>query len=383
MFIIKRNNSTVAPIKAKGTVVEKLFGEETVTMDFSLPHFVLFRIGDTVEVYGKTYYISQEPVVNKKSSREYVYNLVFNGEKYRLAEVQYFFYDENNELNISEFSITATAQKMVELLVANANRTQTGWSVGNIDSTETKTVDFSEYNCLAALTKISEEFGLEFWIDADKSIHLEERKKVSGYTLEYGKSKGLKGITRNPYTESSLVTRLYARGSSRNIPKNYRNGQKVLRMPVPFLEKNTDKYGVIEHTQPFEDIYPKRVGTVTQVYADNPLKFSDSTLDFDLNQYNEYGNTILQKGISAKIIFQTGDLAGYTLEVKEYGFDSVTKTFTLLKNQDEKSFDIPSDTFRPQVGDKYIIIDIAMPKSYVDNAEQELQAAAQDYLDKN
>ncbi|WP_274126218.1 phage tail protein [Riemerella anatipestifer] len=383
MFIIKRNNSTVAPIKAKGTVVEKLFGEETVTMDFSLPHFVLFRIGDTVEVYGKTYYISQEPVVNKKSSREYVYNLVFNGEKYRLAEVQYFFYDENNELNISEFSITATAQKMVELLVANANRTQTGWSVGNIDSTETKTVDFSEYNCLAALTKISEEFGLEFWIDADKSIHLEERKKVSGYTLEYGKSKGLKGITRNPYTESSLVTRLYARGSSRNIPKNYRNGQKVLRMPVPFLEKNTDKYGIVEHTQPFEDIYPKRVGTVTQVYADNPLKFSDSTLDFDLNEYNEYGNTIIQKGISAKVIFQTGDLAGYTLEVKEYGFDSVSKTFTLLKNQDEKSFDIPSDTFRPQVGDKYIIIDIAMPKSYVENAEQELQAAAQDYLDKN
>ncbi|MDY3402031.1 hypothetical protein PG588_07690 [Riemerella anatipestifer] len=383
MFIVTRNNSTVAQIKAKGSVTEKLFGEETVTMDFTLPNFVLFRIGDAVEVYGKTYYISQEPVVNKKSTKEYVYNLVFNGEKYRLAEVQYFFYDENNELNISEFSITATAQKMVELLVANANRTQTGWSVGRIDSTETKTIDFSDYNCLAALTRIAEDFGLEFWVDEDKSIHLEERKKVSGYTLEYGKSKGLKGITRNPYTESSLVTRLYARGSSRNIPKNYRNGQKFLRMPVPFLEKNTDKYGIAEHTQPFEDIYPKRVGTVTQVYADNPLKFSDSTLDFDLNEYNEYGNTIIQKGISAKVIFQTGDLAGYTLEVKEYGFDSVTKTFTLLKNQDEKSFDIPSDTFRPQVGDKYIIIDIAMPKSYVDNAEQELQAAAQEYLDKN
>ncbi|WP_221410398.1 phage tail protein, partial [Riemerella anatipestifer] len=295
----------------------------------------------------------------------------------------FFSFHNAQRVNISEFSITATAQKMVELLVANANRTQTGWSVGRIDNTETKTIDFSDYNCLAALTRIAEDFGLEFWVDADKSIHLEERKKVSGYTLEYGKSKGLKGITRNPYTESSLVTRLYARGSSRNIPKNYRNGQKVLRMPVPFLEKNTDKYGIIEHTQPFEDIYPKRVGTVTQVYADNPLKFSDSTLDFDLNEYNEYGNTIIQKGISAKVIFQTGDLAGYTLEVKEYGFDSASKTFTLLKNQDEKSFDIPSDTFRPQVGDKYIIIDIAMSKSYVDNAEQELQAAAQEYLDKN
>ncbi|MDY3510214.1 hypothetical protein PG585_04025, partial [Riemerella anatipestifer] len=382
-YNILRNNNVITMVRATGSLTEKLFGEETLTLDFTLPHFVLFRIGDAVKVYDKTYYISQEPVVDKKSSREYVYNLVFNGEKYRLAEAQYFFYDENNNLTMPDFSITGTAQKMVELLVANANRTQTGWSVGNIDSTETKTIDFSDYNCLAALTRIAEDFGLEFWVDEDKSIHLEERKKVSGYTLEYGKSKGLKGITRNPYTESSLVTRLYARGSSRNIPKNYRNGQKFLRMPVPFLEKNTDKYGIVEHTQPFEDIYPKRVGTVTQVYADNPLKFTDSTLDFDLNEYNEYGNTIIQKGISAKIIFQTGDLAGYTLEVKEYGFDSATKTFTLLKNQEEKSFDIPSDTFRPQVGDKYIIIDIAMPKSYVDNAEQELQAAAQDYLDKN
>ncbi|MFX1617835.1 phage tail protein [Riemerella anatipestifer] len=382
-YNILRNNNVITMVRATGSLTEKLFGEETLTLDFTLPHFVLFRIGDAVKVYDKTYYISQEPVVDKKSSREYVYNLVFNGEKYRLAEAQYFFYDENNNLTMPDFSITGTAQKMVELLVANANRTQTGWSVGNIDSTETKTIDFSDYNCLAALTRIAKDFGLEFWVDEDKSIHLEERKKVSGYTLEYGKSKGLKGITRNPYTESSLVTRLYARGSSRNIPKNYRNGQKFLRMPVPFLEKNTDKYGIVEHTQPFEDIYPKRVGTVTQVYADNPLKFTDSTLDFDLNEYNEYGNTIIQKGISAKIIFQTGDLAGYTLEVKEYGFDSVTKTFTLLKNQEEKSFDIPSDTFRPQVGDKYIIIDIAMPKSYVDNAEQELQAAAQDYLDKN
>lgn len=382
-YNILRNNNVIATIRAKGSLTEKLFGEETLTLDFTLPNYLSFKIGDSIEVYGKTYYISQEPVVDKKSTREYIYNLVFNGEKYRLAEVQYFFYDENNELTMPEFSITATAEKMIELLVINANRTQTGWSVGNIDSTETKTVDFSDYNCLAALTRIANEFGVEFWIDADKSIHLEERKQVSGYTLEYGKNKGLKGITRNPYNESSLVTRLYARGANKNLPHNYRNGQKNLRMPVPYLQKNTDKYGVVEHTQNFEDIYPKRVGTVTQVYADNPLKFTDNTLDFDLNEYNEYGNTIIQKGISAKVIFQTGDLAGYVLEVKEYGFDSATKTFTLLKNKDEKTFEIPSNFFRPQVGDKYIIIDIAMPKTYVDNAEAELQIAAQEYLDKN
>lgn len=382
-YTIHRNNKMVASVNATGDLTEKLFGEETLTMNFTLTKFVEFKIGDSVQVYGKTYYIATEPNVEKISTREYRYNLTFNGIKYRLAEVQYFFYDEKNQLTMPEFSIMGNAQEMVELLVANANRVQSGWSVGKVEGTEHKLVDFSNYNCLGALTRISDEFGLEFWVDADKSIHLTERKRASGYTFAYGQSKGLKSISRTPYTEASLVTRLYAKGAERNIPKNYRNGQKALRMSVPYLEANTDKYGIVEHTQTFDEIYPKRVGVVTEVYPDNPLQFTDSTLDFDLNAYNEYGSTILIAGVSAKVIFQTGDLAGYTLEVKQYGFNSATKTFTLLKNKDEKSFEIPSEAFRPKVGDKYILVDIMMPQSYVENAEAELQAKAQEYLDKN
>lgn len=382
-YTIKRNHQSIASVNATGDLTEKLFGEETLTMNFTLTKFVEFKIGDSVQVYGKTYYIATEPNVEKISTREYRYNLTFNGIKYRLAEVQYFFYDEKNQLTMPEFSIMGNAQKMVELLVANANRVQSGWSVGKVEDTEHKLVDFSNYNCLGALTRISDEFGLEFWVDADKSIHLTERKRASGYTFAYGQSKGLKSISRTPYTEASLITRLYAKGAERNIPKNYRNGQKALRMSVPYLEANTDKYGIVEHTQTFDEIYPKRVGVVTEVYPDNPLQFTDSTLDFDLNAYNEYGTTILIAGVSAKVIFQTGDLAGYTLEVKQYGFNSATKTFTLLKNKDEKSFEIPSEAFRPKVGDKYILVDIMMPEKYVENAEAELQAKAQEYLDKN
>lgn len=382
-YKIFRNQNLVAEVAPQGEVTERLFGEETVTMDFSLSQFVKFHIGDSVAVYGKNYYISAEPSAEKISSREFKYQLIFNSIKYRLAEVQYFFYDEENQLTMPEFSIMGTARRMVELIVANANRVQSGWKIGTIDDTETKLVDFSGYNCLAALTRISDEFGVEFWVDTDKSIHLTERKAASGYTFAYGKGKGLKSINRMPYTEASLVTRLYAKGSEQNLPKTYRNGQKALRMNVPFLEKNTDKFGIIEHTHTFEDVYPKRVGTVTAINPNNPMEFTDSTLDFDLNAYNEYGTTVLIAGTSAKVIFQTGDLAGYTLEVKEYGFNSATKTFTLLKNKDEKSFEIPSANFRPKVGDKYILVDIMMPQSYVTAAEAELKTKAQEYLDKN
>ncbi|MGQ3645158.1 phage tail protein, partial [Ornithobacterium rhinotracheale] len=299
-------------------------------------------------------------------------------------EIKYFFYDHENQLTVSDFSITGTATKMLELIVANTNRAgQLGWRIGRVATAETKTIDFSNYNCLAALTRIAEEFDVEFWIDADKSIHLENRSQASGYRLEYGKSKGIKSISRNPYTEASLVTRLYAQGGAKNLPANYRSGQKRLRMPVPYLEKNTAFYGVVEHVQNFDEIYPKRVGTVTKVFDNEPRMFADETLDFDLNEYNQYGSKYLIAGTSAKVIFQTGDLAGYVLEVQKGGFNSQTKAFTLLKNKEEKAFEIPSAQFKPRVGDKYILVDIMMPETYVLEAERELQAAAQKYLDKN
>ncbi|MGV4490659.1 hypothetical protein, partial [Ornithobacterium rhinotracheale] len=199
----------------------------------------------------------------------------------------------------------------------------------------------------------------------------------------YGKSKGIKSISRNPYTEASLVTRLYAQGGTKNLPANYRNGQKRLRMPVPYLEKNTAFYGVVEHVQNFDEIYPKRVGVVTKIFDNEPRMFADETLDFDLNEHNQYGSKYLIAGTSAKVIFQTGDLAGYVLEVQKGGFNSQTKAFTLLKNKEEKAFEIPSAQFKPRVGDKYILVDIMMPEAYVLEAERELQAAAQKYLDKN
>ena len=51
------------------------------------------------------------------------------------------------------------------------------------------------------------------------------------------------------------------------------------------------------------------------VSSTDPNIFTDANLPFDLNAYNEYGTTILKAGVTAKIIFQTGQLAGYTIEM--------------------------------------------------------------------
>lgn len=384
IYQIKRDSDIIASVRAEGKVSTKLMGEELVTMSFSLTEKLNFQIGDTVDVYGNTYYLISDPSYTKNSSREYVYDLQFAGVKYNLADVQFFQYDSNNDLTVPEFTVITNADTLVNLLVSNANRTQTGWVKGVVDETEHKQVDFSGHNCLAALNVIAEAFDLEFWVDGNKSIHFTKRDQQSGYTFKYGKGNGLKNISRSQLQDFNLVTRIYAVGSDKNLPMNYRNGQKKLRMPVPYLEKNTDIYKVIEQTKTFEEIFPKYDGVVTAVDGSNPLVFTDVNLPFDLNATDGNGNTtVLIKGVSAKVIFQTGQLAGYTLEIREYGFNSATKTFTLLINKDEKTLEIPSDMIRPAVGDKYIIVDIMMPPAYVNDAEAKLQIAAQEYLDKN
>ena len=385
IYEIKRNAVTIASIQPEGNITRKIMGEELVNMTFTLTQIIGFQINDTVLVYGNTYVLQKEPNIAKISTKEYQYTLQFTSVKYELAKVQMFFPDVNDNLTLSEFSITGTAELMIDLLVQNANRIQTGWVKGVIDVTDAKTVSFSKDNCLSALAKIAEEFEIEYWVDGNKTISLTERKAVSGLTLEYGKNKGLVNLTRTVFDNSNICTRLYARGSKDNIARDYRNYSEHLLIPEPniYLEKNVAKYGIIEHIEVFEDIRPEYIGTVTAVDANNPLSFTDANLDFDLNETDANGSVILIDSVPAKVSFLTGQMAGYTFEIKEYGFVSLTKTFELLVNEDEKAFEIPSDIIRPEIGDTYVLLDIKMPIAYVTDAENRLLVAAQKYIDEN
>lgn len=145
----------------------------------------------------------------------------------------------------------------------------------------------------------------------------------------------------------------------------------VLNNAIAYVEKNVEKYGVIEGVEVFDDIYPHRTGTVSGVDATNPFVFSDGDMDFDLNSF-------LLPGTSAKVTFNTGQLAGYTMELSAY--DDATKKFTMLINKDETALQIPSDDIRPAIGDTYVLVDIFLPQSYISAAEAALLQAAQEAI---
>ncbi|WP_312207676.1 phage tail protein [Empedobacter sp.] len=377
-YNIKRNNQTIASVVAEGTYTAQIMGEEVVNMSFTLSESVEFLIGDYVEIYGQSFILNLAPEEEKISSIQFKYTLQFESVKYELGKIQLLFPDSSDTLSISDFSVMGDARRVLELIILNANRVQNDWKLGIVDDTETKNFSFSAHNLLTALTMLADEFENEFWIDKDKTIHFTTKKEFSGITLQYGTRKGLRSLYRSRVDSSNIVTRLFAYGSDKNIAGDYRNHSTRLKMDVPFLEANIDKFGIIEHTEIFDDVYPNRKGKVTAINPNNFLQFTDDGLEFDLNS-----SDVLIPNTTVKVTFNTGQLAGYTLEVKEHGFNFNTKTFELQPAEQEKAITVPSELMRPAVGDEYVLTDIIMPLQYVTEAEAELKRRSEEYLTAN
>jgi len=143
---------------------------------------------------------------------------------------------------------------------------------------------------------------------------------------------------------------------------------------IEYLERNVDEYGIIEKTVIFDDVYPSRTGTISYVDGSNVLIFRDSGMDFDLNSY-------LLDGVTAKLHFQTGSLAGYTFDVETY--TAGTKQYKLITQTFQSGAELPSASEKPAIGDTYVLLDIKMPTSYINTAEEELLVRAQRYIEEN
>lgn len=187
-----------------------------------------------------------------------------------------------------------------------------------------------------------------------------------------------------------MITRLYAYGSDKNLSGKYRGRRRRLALPQshesPLVKAGgyvqddalAEKFGYGEGAVIFDDIYPSREGTVSAVDDANVLKFTDESMDFDLNEKDGNGNSkYLLASATARVHFNTGKLAGYEFSIA--GYNSGRKTFTIVPFTDENDYQYPSpdeDEFRIQPGDRYVILDIALPDSYVAQAEAKLASRA-------
>lgn len=408
-IIITKPNGSRVPMESRATATAinaakqtwALNAEDTIAITVVSPFPQSYGIGDVITVFGRDYRLNRLPKVSKTGMQEYQYDLEFEGIQYDLMRVTYDvnINTTNNQLqDIQGDSLTGDLKRFMEVLISNANRVFPGkWALGVCPETDgDNTLTFSESdNCLSVLQTLCSEdkFGVEFEIERVNGVYVINIKKTIGQTLpfvlEYGKGKGLYSISRENVSSSNIVTRLKVYGSTENITSKYRADRLCMYgkdKASSYIEKAdaVAKYGIFEGRKNF-DIKPTFTGKVSSVVDGDVLSFIDTSFPFDINAKNASGETLyLIPGVSAKVHFNSGNLAGYEFEVHAY--DHATHKFTLVKQTDDRGNVFPSETspaFQISPNDTYKVLDIAYSRDIEEDAEKKLAEEGNKYYDQN
>ena len=408
-IIITKPNGSRVPMESRATATAitaakqtwALNAEDTIAITVVSPFPQSYGIGDVITVFGRDYRLNRLPKVSKTGMQEYQYDLEFEGIQYDLMRVTYDvnINTTNNQLqDIQGDSLTGDLKRFMEVLISNANRVFPGkWALGVCPETDgDNTLTFSESdNCLSVLQTLCSEdkFGVEFEIERVNGVYVINIKKTIGQTLpfvlEYGKGKGLYSISRENVSSSNIVTRLKVYGSTENITSKYRADRLCMfgkDKTSSYIEKAdaVAKYGIFEGRKNF-DIKPTFTGKVSSVVDGDVLSFIDTSFPFDINAKNASGETLyLISGVSAKVHFNSGNLAGYEFEVHAY--DHATHKFTLVKQTDDRGNVFPSETspaFQIGKNDTYKVLDIAYSRDIEEAAEKKLAEEGNKYYDQN
>lgn len=408
-IIITKPNGSRVPMESRATATAitaakqtwALNAEDTIAITVVSPFPQSYGIGDVITVFGRDYRLNRLPKVSKTGMQEYQYDLEFEGIQYDLMRVTYDvnINTTNNQLqDIQGDSLTGDLKRFMEVLISNANRVFPGkWALGVCPETDgDNTLTFSESdNCLSVLQTLCSEdkFGVEFEIERVNGVYVINIKKTIGQTLpfvlEYGKGKGLYSISRENVSSSNIVTRLKVYGSTENITSKYRADRLCMfgkEKASSYIEKAdaVAKYGIFEGRKNF-DIKPTFTGKVSSVVDGDVLSFIDTSFPFDINAKNASGETLyLISGVSAKVHFNSGNLAGYEFEVHAY--DHATHKFTLVKQTDDRGNVFPSETspaFQIGKNDTYKVLDIAYSRDIEEAAEKKLAEEGNKYYDQN
>jgi hypothetical protein len=343
-----------------------LMGDDNVQLSIVSSELLNLGKGDKIIVEGEEYTIRTKVNREMLSDNHYVHDATFYGVMYELMKSLYRNTDANGKSSKSTFDLTYNIRDFVKVLIYNVSRDYPGlWAFdeANCPDTEPRTISFARNNCLQVLQMLcsDREFDLEFLItqkDGVRTIHIGKfgAKVVppgGNAFFEWGKGNGLYKLKEQKVDDKTIITRLWVEGGTTNIRSDYRDYSERLQLPFPvrlnkkehklwdgtivppqseyigisddnkrYLEDGDlrDALGSDEDAVTYDNIFPKRTGTVTALVADDINSFIDDTMDFDLNEKDDKGTKYLINEVSAKINFISGKLAGQQFELaKKYG----------------------------------------------------------------
>lgn len=367
------------------TQQKTVMGENVLNISFTAWEAIPFDAHDYVDFEGERYTLPSVPCPAQASTLEYEYSLQFQGIESELSKALCFLLADGGM--DSDFSLTDSPAAHLQLVVDNINRIKetTSWKIGSVIAADYKVITYDGIDCLTALNRIAETFETEWWI-VGTTIYLSKCERGEllelGYAADGTAVGGLLNLSKREEENERFFTRLYAKGSTRNIDRT-KYGSDYLRLPSPlkYLERNTE-YGIVEREVIFDEVYPRRVGALSGVRSiereseDKTIRVyyvTDKDMPFDPNDYEI-------AGLVKHIVFQTGELSGYDFEVN---YDSSAGEFELINQYPNDDIQIPDGVMVPKVGDTYVLYNIRMPDEYYTLAENELKETSEAYLEKH
>lgn len=389
----------------------ELMKEDYVNLVFSLSDPVQLEIGDNIDYEGSVFYVTGKtyPTFNA-STGGYDYSVRFDSHYYRWKN-HILFYDRQGNKEAS-WSLTRAPEAHLSIVVSNLrslgfryNGKEYQALVDSSVDAVAKLVQYDSTNIVDALTKIAEAWECEWWVEGDK-IYIGRIER--GDPVDLGIGRQVASMSRSQ-SQDLFATRLYAFGSTRNIPSGYRKGesgtvvqgvvQKRLMLPkgTPYVDvvQGLTEDQIVEAVVIFDDIYPRKIGTITEVIPKEVTEeVEDGTSEtFTVYRFKDSGLSFSEEyvlpGKELRVVFQTGPLSGmdFALRFNPEGLpedDPEAQVFEIIRN-DSYGQTLPESPLIPGAGNKYILYNFDtqyVSDTLIPQAEEELLRRTIEYKGK-
>ncbi|MCS2215889.1 hypothetical protein NXW77_19860 [Bacteroides fragilis] len=402
-----------------------LMKEDYVTVKFNLDEPIFFKLGDYIDDgYLGVFEICdiQKPAYNAITA-SYDYELRLDAYYWKWKN-KIFKYTPETAGQEASWNLTAPLDVQVGIVLRNLKAlgyTYKGQDfVFSIDSTvenKAQLMSYDNINILDACFEMAKKWDCECWV-TENIIHFGRCEFGDPVNWEIGVN--VEEMTRTD-SQSAYATRIYAFGSTRNIPSNYRpvdesvvvNGVVQRRLMLPAGTPYIDAYPnmvteeAIEQVIVFDDIYPRRTGTMSDIaihkYTDK-IENADGTITeekWDAYRFKDTGITFSKAYVLAgeelKITFHSGKLNGMMFGVifnpdgepeklSDGSWNPAAQVWEIVRNEDYGR-KLPGDVLIPTNGDTYVLTGWDSTKitqlGLVSAAEVELKTETEKYVAKS
>lgn len=401
-----------------------LMKEDYIMLKFSLENPIYFKLGSYVECNFGLFEVCdlQKPAFNTNIAG-YDYELQLDAYYWKWKN-KIFKYTPETTGQEASWNLTAPLDVQVGIVLRNLKAlgyTYKGQDfVFSIDSTvenKSQLMSYDNINILDACFEMAKKWDCECWV-TENIIHF--GRCESGDAVDFEIGKNVQEMSQSE-SRSTYATRIYAFGSTRNIPANYRpidetvvvNGvvQRRLMLPegTPYIDAYPDMTTeeAVEQVVIFDEVYPRRVGImsdVTTIEVTDKVENEDGTTTeekWNAYRFRDTGVNFSEKyilpGQELRIRFASGLLNGLEFAVKfnaegkpekleDGGWNPEAQLWEIVRNEDYGR-PLPGDVLFPQDGDEYVLSGWDSTKitelGLVGAAEQELKEKTEKYAAKS